>query len=238
MSLAGTTLAGRYDILSLLGTGGMGEVYRARDRELEDLVALKVIRADLVAVPGLVERFRREVKLARRVTHNNVARTFELGRDGDVVFCTMELIDGESLTRRLVRHKRLAVPEATAIARAVWRGARGRARGRRDPPRHQARQHTDRGRRARGRRRLRRRGRADRERRADRHRGVHGAGAGDGRAAHADRRRLRGRRRAVRDADRPARVPRRPPGDPRRSSRASITSLSCRTTACRPSSPT
>src|SRR5438067_3755330 len=96
---AGRTLAGRYDLLALLGSGGMGEVYRARDRELDDLVALKVIRSDLVADVALVERFRHEVKLARRVTHAHVARTFELGRAGEIVYCTMELIDGEPLTR-------------------------------------------------------------------------------------------------------------------------------------------
>ena len=70
--LVGQTLAGRYDLIELLGTGGMGEVYRARDRELDELVALKVIRADLASAPEIVARFRHEVKLARRVTHANV----------------------------------------------------------------------------------------------------------------------------------------------------------------------
>ena len=100
IDLTGKTLANRYDLLALIGTGGMGAVYRARDRELDEVVALKVIRHDLAALPAMAERFRHEVKLARRVTHVNVARTFELGSADGVMFCTMELIDGESLTTR------------------------------------------------------------------------------------------------------------------------------------------
>ena len=120
--LSGRTLAGRYDILSQLGVGGMGAVYRARDRELDEIVALKVIRDELARDPAMLERFRSEVKLARRVTHHNVARTFELVRAEGLVFCTMELVDGESLTRRLAREHRLAVGEAVAIACALCDG--------------------------------------------------------------------------------------------------------------------
>ena len=118
-SLAGTMLAGRYDVLELLGSGGMGAVYRARDRELDEVVALKVIRSELAAQPAMVERFRREVKLARRVTHANVARTFELGVADGILFCTMELVDGESLTQRLARGRVLSLGEAVAIACAM-----------------------------------------------------------------------------------------------------------------------
>src|SRR4051812_33798545 len=69
-------IAGRYEILGLLGTGGMGSVYRVRDIELDEVVALKMLRRDLADAPGMIDRFRQEVKLARRVTHRNVARTF------------------------------------------------------------------------------------------------------------------------------------------------------------------
>jgi eukaryotic-like serine/threonine-protein kinase len=121
-SLVGLMLADRYDVLALLGLGGMGAVYRARDRELDELVALKVIRTELARDPSAVERFRSEVKLARRVTHGNVARTFELGSAGGVMFCTMELVDGESLTERLRRVHQLPVAEAVAIACALLDG--------------------------------------------------------------------------------------------------------------------
>src|SRR3569623_904943 len=119
IDLTGKTLANRYDLLALIGTGGMGAVYRARDRELDELVALKVIRHDLAALPQMAERFRHEVKLARRVTHVNVARTFELGSADGVMFCTMELIDGESLTSRLGQRRRLPITEAAPIAIAM-----------------------------------------------------------------------------------------------------------------------
>ena len=120
--LTGRTLAGRYDVLAALGTGGMGAVYRVRDRELDEEVALKMLREELANRPTSLERFRREVKLARRVTHRNVARTFELGHCDGVVFCTMELIDGESLRARLARENRLPPDQATAIARELCEG--------------------------------------------------------------------------------------------------------------------
>src|SRR5215468_4174726 len=122
IDFAGRTLAGRYDVLELLGAGGMGAVYRAHDRELDEVVALKVIHTDLANRPEIVERFRREVKLARRVTHANIARTFELGSAEGVMFCTMELVEGESLRERLVRERKLGVAEAIAIGIAVCDG--------------------------------------------------------------------------------------------------------------------
>src|SRR3569623_1850111 len=88
IDLTGKTLANRYDLLALIGTGGMGAGYRARDRELDELVALMVIRHDLAALPQMAERFRHAVKLASRVTHVSVARTFELGSADGVMFCT------------------------------------------------------------------------------------------------------------------------------------------------------
>src|SRR4051812_12134974 len=121
-ALAGTTLADRYDILELLGVGGMGAVYRARDRELDDLVALKVIRRELAAMPAMVERFRHEVKLARRVTHVNVARTFELGTSNGLMYCTMELVEGESLSQRLEQRRKVPIAEAVSIVSAVCDG--------------------------------------------------------------------------------------------------------------------
>ncbi len=96
-------LAGRYEILALIGVGGMGSVYRARDCELDETVALKVLRPELARDPSMVERFRREVKLARKITHTSVARTFDLGEHNGERFLTMELIAGESLAALLAR---------------------------------------------------------------------------------------------------------------------------------------
>jgi serine/threonine-protein kinase len=116
--LAGRTLGGRYEILDLIGSGGMGEVYRARDRDLDELIALKVIRPELQSLPGVIAGFRSEVKLARRVTHRNVARAFELGHDDGLTFYTMELVDGRSLTRRMASGRVLA-GDAVEIALAL-----------------------------------------------------------------------------------------------------------------------
>ncbi|MBK9036861.1 MAG: protein kinase [Myxococcales bacterium] len=113
--LVGATVAQRYELIEAIGRGGMGDVYRALDRELDEEIALKVVHDALVAVPGVLERFRAEVKLARRVTHKNVARTYELGRADGLTYFTMELVTGESLTERL-RPGPLAPPLAIAIA--------------------------------------------------------------------------------------------------------------------------
>jgi eukaryotic-like serine/threonine-protein kinase len=97
-SAAGPALVGgRYAILGLVGVGGMGSVYRARDTELDEVVALKVLRKELVEMPGMLERFRQEVKLARRVTHTNIARTFDIGEHEGEKYLTMEYVDGGSL---------------------------------------------------------------------------------------------------------------------------------------------
>jgi eukaryotic-like serine/threonine-protein kinase len=116
---AGQLLSERYEILGLVGVGGMGSVYRARDRELSEVVALKMLRRDLVDMPGMLERFRLEVKLARRVTHRNVARVFDIGDHQGEKFLTMEFIDGESLATALAREGRFDVPRALSVASVI-----------------------------------------------------------------------------------------------------------------------
>jgi eukaryotic-like serine/threonine-protein kinase len=95
--------AGRYEVLGLVGAGGMGTVYRARDRELDEIVALKLLQREVVDQPGMLDRFRQEVKLARRVTHRNVARTYDIGEHEGDKFLTMEFVEGESLSARISR---------------------------------------------------------------------------------------------------------------------------------------
>src|SRR5262245_31380101 len=94
-------LAGRLLIERLLGAGGMGEVYLARDVRLDERVALKTIRRRLSAEPALRRRFVAEVQNARRVTHPNVCRIFELFDDGETPFLVMEYLDGPTLTEWL-----------------------------------------------------------------------------------------------------------------------------------------
>lgn len=115
-------IAGRYDLLGMLGAGAMGTVYRARDTELDEVVALKVLKKELAAAPGMLERFRHEVKLARRVTHRNVARTFDIGEHGGDRFLTMEYVEGEMLGARLARTSRLSASDAIRFAVDVCRG--------------------------------------------------------------------------------------------------------------------
>jgi serine/threonine-protein kinase len=116
-----SVLAERYEILGLLGMGGMGRVYRAHDRTLDEIVALKMLRAEMLDTPGVRERFLQEVKLARRVTSPHVVRTFDLGQHGDDHFLTMEYIDGRSLASR-IDDGPLALDEVARIARAVAAG--------------------------------------------------------------------------------------------------------------------
>jgi eukaryotic-like serine/threonine-protein kinase len=115
----GSVLAGRYELLAVLGSGGMGTVCSAHDRELDEVVALKLLRPELAQAPGGLDRFRREVKLARRITHRNVARTFELGEHAGQRFLTMELVAGASLAERLRQRGGLAVGQAVPIFLAV-----------------------------------------------------------------------------------------------------------------------
>ncbi len=109
----GTLLAGRYQVIQLLGHGGMGHVYEVRDSLVLEHVALKVLRADILDA-GQLERFRRELQLSRRITHENVCRVHDLGRDGEIRFLTMELLPGETLLEWLRRG-----PADLARARAL-----------------------------------------------------------------------------------------------------------------------
>src|SRR4029077_10357055 len=113
----GYKLAGRYRIVSLIGEGAIGEVYEAFDEALAEPLAVKTLRAQVASQAVTVERFRREIQLARKVTHRNVCRTYDLGRhemaDGNVVtFLTMELLRGTSLDRYMRGRGRMTTDEA------------------------------------------------------------------------------------------------------------------------------
>jgi serine/threonine protein kinase len=98
----GALVAGRYEVLQFVGKGGMGVVLKARDRALDEIVALKVLRPDLAESDELDRRFRTEIKLARRVRHRNVCAIHEYGEDGALRYISMEFIQGTDL-RRIVR---------------------------------------------------------------------------------------------------------------------------------------
>jgi serine/threonine protein kinase/predicted negative regulator of RcsB-dependent stress response len=115
----GTLLGERYEIIRLLGQGGMGAVYQARDRELDREVALKVIRSDMAANPQVLKRFKQELILARQVTHRNAIRIFDLGQADGIKFITMEYIEGEDLHSVLKRKKKLEPAEAANIITQV-----------------------------------------------------------------------------------------------------------------------
>jgi serine/threonine protein kinase len=97
----GSVLASRYVIRQSLGRGGMGYVYRAFDRMLEEDVAIKVIRAAFMREPEMGQRLRSEIRLARKVSHRNVSRIHEYGEDGNIRFLSMEFVEGAELKRLL-----------------------------------------------------------------------------------------------------------------------------------------
>jgi len=115
----GDVLGGRYEIVQVLGEGGMGTVYKAMDREVEHLVALKLIRPDMAQHPIILARFKQELLTARQVTHRNVIRIYELSEIDGVKFITMEFVEGCDL-RTLLREKGKLPPEqAVEIMRQV-----------------------------------------------------------------------------------------------------------------------
>ncbi len=116
----GTVVADRYEILVVLGKGGHGVVYRARDRRLKRDIALKVLRSDRLGEEAVV-RFRREAQVARDVISPKLLRIFDIGGDGELTYLTMELVEGRSLKQRLAEGP-LAVGEAARIASEVLRG--------------------------------------------------------------------------------------------------------------------
>jgi eukaryotic-like serine/threonine-protein kinase len=118
----GERFAGRYDIQEVLGSGGMGVVYRAFDREVGEAVAIKALRPELGVIdPTLLERFKQELRLARRITHRNVVRTYDLGEVDGTYYITMELVRGTTVATLIREAGRLDVPATLAIGKQVCR---------------------------------------------------------------------------------------------------------------------
>ncbi len=118
----GATLTKRYQIIQILGEGGMGAVYKARDIELDREVALKVIRPELASDPEILQRFKQELILARQVSDRNVIRIFDLGEAEKIKFITMEYVEGASLHAILQQRSKLEAAEAVDIMEQVASG--------------------------------------------------------------------------------------------------------------------
>jgi len=118
----GARLGTRYRIVGLLGRGGMGEVYRADDLELNQSVALKFLPEKVARNPGDLARLRSEVRIARQIAHPNVCRTYDLAEADGQVFVVMEYVDGEDLASVLRRLGRPTPAKAVEIARGICLG--------------------------------------------------------------------------------------------------------------------
>ena len=116
-------LGKRYEIRRVLGSGGMGMVFQAKDHDLDELVALKVLRPEIASMnPSILERFKTEIRVARRITHRNVVRTFDFGDANGIKFISMEFVQGMTL-KQLIRSKgALPISVGLQIAKQACNG--------------------------------------------------------------------------------------------------------------------
>jgi serine/threonine protein kinase/tetratricopeptide (TPR) repeat protein len=118
----GRLLAGRFEVIEEIGTGGMGTVYRVLDRKVGEEMALKVLKPEVAASPAIVERFKNELRLARRISHKNVCRLYELHEEAGTYFITMEYVRGEDLKTRIHRDGRLSARDTLTLACQIAEG--------------------------------------------------------------------------------------------------------------------
>jgi hypothetical protein len=118
----GSTFAGRYQIIEELGRGGMDKVYKVFDQEVQAKMVLKLIKPEVSAVKNTIDRFRNELKIARDVSHKNICRMYDLGKEAGNYFITMEYVSGEDLKSFIRRARQLVVGTAIFIAKQVCEG--------------------------------------------------------------------------------------------------------------------
>ena len=118
----GLTFAGRYQIIEELGHGGMGRVYKVFDTDIKEKIALKLLRPEIALDKETVERFSNELKLARKISHRNVCRMFDLGKAEGTTFITMEFVPGEDLKKFIRKTGQLGAGRALSIAKQVCKG--------------------------------------------------------------------------------------------------------------------
>jgi len=118
----GSVFANRYDVKEVLGMGGMGVVYRAFDRELQEPVAIKTLRPETLAGESVaLERFKQEIRLARKISHRNVVRTYDLGEVNGMYYLTMEYVEGTPLNQLISSRGRLPIPVTLTIGKQLCR---------------------------------------------------------------------------------------------------------------------
>ena len=119
----GQLFAERYEIQSVLGKGGMGIVYKAQDRDLDDVVAIKTLRSEaLSADPTLLDRFKQEIRLARKITHANILRTHDLGETNGLRYLSMEFVKGITLKQMVEQDQLIPTPVALRVAKQICAG--------------------------------------------------------------------------------------------------------------------
>jgi len=119
---AGSTFARRYEIIEQLGKGGMGKVYKVLDKEVKEEVALKLLNPEIATDERTIERFRNELRLARKISHRNVCRMYDLGKEEGTQYITMEYVPGEDLKTLIRRSGELTLGNAVFVARQVCEG--------------------------------------------------------------------------------------------------------------------
>jgi serine/threonine protein kinase/Flp pilus assembly protein TadD len=118
----GSTFAGRYQIIEELGKGGMGKVYKVLDTEIKEKIALKLIKPEVAADKKTIERFRNELKFARKIRHQNVCQMYDLNKEAGAYYITMEYVTGEDLKGLIRRVKQIPIGTTISIAKQVCEG--------------------------------------------------------------------------------------------------------------------
>lgn len=116
---SGTLFAHRYRIIDQVGKGGMGRVYKVRDTQINEDIALKLIRPEIATDEKVIERFRNELIIARKITHKNVCRLFDINEEAGTPFITMEYVSGEDLKSILWKEGKLTEAKIISIAKQV-----------------------------------------------------------------------------------------------------------------------
>jgi len=120
--IPGSTFAGRYQVIEELGKGGMGKVYKVFDKEINAKVALKLLKPEIVTDKNTIERFKNELKVARDISHKNICRMYDLGREAGLHYLTMEYVPGEDLKNMIRMSRQLGVGTAIVIAEQICDG--------------------------------------------------------------------------------------------------------------------